>query len=245
MKAIAFFCELRSFVKATDFVRMSGMSDNDSRDGYTDDYYDGYDFSPSSSSMDAFDYVNPNPGSFNMKVYGTSSPILLEKKQRADRYAATSVDRIPEYEAEPVLPWGWDCTSCSKKVDKQPRRYENGVEPVGWWWCQNCRDSGGKGGGAHSRTGLKEKDDTPRVTVKDTKKPTSAPTKTQKKKEDTPARCEKNQIPDDRTFQKLMCVLLKLLHRELISFQVFLCGVCVIHNRTHKGCGGGRARLCG
>ena len=149
MKAIAFFCELRSFVKAIDFVRMSGMSDNDSRDGYTDDYYDGYDFSPSSSSMDAFDYVNPNPGSFNMKVYGTSSPIPpenSEQMQRADRYAATSVDRIPEYEAEPVLPFGWNCTLCNRKVDKQPRRYENGVEPVGWWWCQTCRDSGGRGG---------------------------------------------------------------------------------------------------
>jgi len=228
---------------------MSGKSDNDSRDGYTDDdSNDGSGPSPSSTSMDAFDYVNPNPGSFNMKVYGTSSPIPpenSEQMQRADVHAATSDDRIPLYVPESVLAWGWDCTSCSRKVDKQPRRYENGVEPVWWWWCQDCRDSGGKGGSAHSRTGLKQKDDTPRVTVKDTKKPTSAPTKTQKKKEDTPARCEKNQIPDDRTFQKLMCVLLKLLHRELISFQVFLCGVCVIHNRTHKGCGGGRARLCG
>ena len=189
MKAIAFFCELRSFVKATDFVRMSGMSDNDSRDGYTDDYYDGYDFSPSSSSMDAFDYVNPNPGSFDLKVYGMSSPIPLEKKQRADRHAATSDDRIPEYVPDSVLAWGWECTSCSRKIDKQPRQYENGVEPVWWWWCQDCRFP--KGGSAHSRTGMKEKDDTPRGPVKDTKKkPASAPTKTQKTKIDMAARCK-------------------------------------------------------
>ena len=144
MKAIAFFCELRSFVKAIDFVRMSGMSDNDCCEEYTDDdSNDGSGPSPSSTSMDAFDYVNPNPGSFNMKVYGTSSPIPpenSEQMQRADRYAATSVDRIPEYEAEPVLPFGWNCTLCNRKVDKQPRRYENGVEPVGWWWCQTCQD---------------------------------------------------------------------------------------------------------
>ena len=170
---------------------MSGMSDNDCCEEYTDDdSNDGSGPSPSSSSMDAFDYVNPNPGSFNMKVYGMSSPIPLEKKQRADRYAATSVDRIPEYEAEPVLPFGWNCTLCNRKVDKQPRRYENGVEPVWWWWCQDCRFS--KGGSAHSRTGMKEKDDTPRVPVKDTKKkPASAPTKTQKTKIDMAARCKK------------------------------------------------------
>ena len=180
---------------------MSGMSDNDCCEEYTDDdSNDGSGPSPSSSSMDAFDYVNPNPGSFNMKVYGMSSPIPLEKKQRADRHAATSDDRIPLYVPDSVLAWGWECTSCSRKIDKQPRQYENGVEPVWWWWCHDCRfPTGGsapglpaKGGSAHSRTGLKQKDDTPRGPVKDTKKkPASAPTKTQKTKIDMAARCKK------------------------------------------------------
>lgn len=175
--------------KAIGFVGVSIMGDIDAWSGSEDYDYDADDTSPTSSVE--FDFVNPNPGSFDLKVYGTSNPISPEQRQRADQHAVGSLDR-DVYVPDTMLSWGWICTSCNVKVDQQPRAYENGVEPVWWWWCPACRE---KGGSARSHTGLKRQDDTRRDPPKNKKKTTSAPTKTQKKKEDMAAKCEKIKFP--------------------------------------------------
>jgi hypothetical protein len=63
---------------------------------------------------------------------GSVNPPGVADRKRKDRV----VDKrllIPDYIAR-----GWSCTRCGVWIDVPPREAV-GKEPVGWWWCKQCK----------------------------------------------------------------------------------------------------------
>lgn len=62
---------------------------------------------------------------------------------------------IPKYlQVEDYNTSTWTCKLCKKRVNKQPSECK-GVEPVWWWWCDQCRV---KNKGGHGNAGTTEGD---------------------------------------------------------------------------------------
>ena len=86
-----------------------------------------------------FCYQNPNPGlAFARFVENKSGalgrpgvpPNFGEKEPLGKNQAL-----MDDWDA------GWNCTRCEQWVPQAPRKFEGGKEPVGWWWCRECRNS--------------------------------------------------------------------------------------------------------
>lgn len=67
-----------------------------------------------------------------------AAEMILEKERQLEDYDAR----------------GFACRRCGEIVRIAAREFKGGVEPVDWWWCKACKESGAEGSGGKT---VKEK----------------------------------------------------------------------------------------